>query len=723
MSVDQLPSNQAAACWDKQRIKRLCRIPVSNYKNSGVNKMSNDPIRSTEPKKKAEGKRRESVSFKIILSVLAVLIPSLVILIVISCIMTAHTIAELNDKVLDAQTDYAVSVVDDFFSGKVTAISMYEEDENLKAYFNAVSKPEDIDTYENRDQVVKALNDAMKKMSGEMVQQIWVADTRTDSYLFSDGQVTKAELEDTEWCQAVLTSKNIVISDPYLDPASKEMVVSVVTPVVSDDGSDVIGMMGFDVYLSSLSELLSGIEVGEEGYLELISNSSNYIYSNDPTAMGRNVTDLEISDDYKKKVIDNYNGRVNFSYFGTKYTAMFRNSETTNWLAIATLPISEVNATRDHLIAVMVILSVIILAMLVGIIVFIIRKRMEPLAAISSTMEGFSQGNLDVSLEAAGNDEIGRLAESVRSSTHSLKEMIEDASYILGEISTGNLDVEVKGNYVGYFRFIREALEQIISSLNFTLGQINVAAEQVSAGSEQVSAGAQSLSQGASEQAGTVEGLAVSIGEISQQITLNAGSAEEANKRAYAVGNEAANSNRMMQDMLEAMEKIRSSSDEISSILKTIEDIAFQTNILALNASVEAARAGEMGRGFAVVAGEVRNLATKSAEASKETAVLIENSMEAVKNGIRIAEETAKSMENVAEGVRNVVKSIDEISEASNDQARSVEQVTDGIEQISSVVQVNSATAEESAAASEELSAQALLLKELIGRFHLKDEK
>lgn len=217
-----------------------------------------------------------------------------------------------------------------------------------------------------------------------------------------------------------------------------------------------------------------------------------------------------------------------------------------------------------------------------------------------------------------------------------------------------------------------------------------------------------------------MEELAESIGEISAQIAANAESAAKASQRAADVGREAAASDTRMQEMLAAMQELRECSREIGNIVKTIEDIAFQTNILALNAAVEAARAGESGRGFAVVAGEVRNLANKSAEASRNTTVLIESSLRAVENGAVLADETAKTLKRVVEGVGGVADAIDKISEASGEQAHSAEQVSQGIEQISGVVQVNSGTAEESAAASEELSAQAQILKELIGKFSIK---
>lgn len=598
---------------------------------------------------------------------------------------------------------------------------MLDESSELQQYFQSVSSREDIASYGNLSDVLDELSGALKRMASGSVAQVWVADERTDCYLLSDGRVAEAKLKETEWYGLVVEQRTALVTDPFLDPVSGRYVVSVITPVFSPNGTQVLGTAGFDIYLDDLSRMLSAIKVGKNGYMELLSGKSDYICSDDPTAIGRNVMELDIGEEYKEKVTGKYNGVLNFSYQGVKYTAMFRNSETTQWLVIATLPMSEVTATRDGLITVLVALAVLTLILISALIVVMIRRLLKPLSEISRGMEELSRGNLEVEIRAGGDDEIGLLAESVRSSVRSLKAIILDVSRILGEISAGNLDVGVEGDYIGDFRFIREALEQILGALNSMMGQINVSAEQVSCGSEQVSAGAQALSQGASEQAATVEELAVSMDDITRQIAANAKRSAQAGSRATAVSMETVESNRRMQELLEAMGEIRDGSREIAMIAKTIEEIAFQTNILSLNASVEAARAGEAGRGFAVVANEVRNLAVKSAEASGNTAVLIENSLRAVRGGVRMADDTAKSLQNVVEGVKYIEESIRGITEASGAQAGSAEQVSQGIEQISSVVQVNSATAEESAAASEELSAQAQLLKELIRKFRLRD--
>ena len=379
---------------------------------------------------------------------------------------------------------------------------------------------------------------------------------------------------------------------------------------------------------------------------------------------------------------------------------------------------------RNMLLIVAIPLSVAAIVIAVILALMLIRAIVPPIREIQKGMEEIEAGNLDVQLKYESRDELGQLSDSVRGMVDSLKAIIHDEDYLFAEMGNGNFDVQTRiaEKYVGDFTSILTSIVKLRDNLNSTLMQINQSADQVSAGSDQVSSGAQALSQGATEQASSVEELAATINEISGNVKANAENAREASRKAAQVKDQAGESSRRMQEMLSAMTDISSSSGEIGKIIKTIEDIAFQTNILALNAAVEAARAGAAGKGFAVVADEVRNLAGKSADASKNTSALIEGSLHAVDRGTRIANETADALNQVVDGVQSVTVTIDNISRASDDQAVSIGQVTQGIDQISSVVQTNSATAEESAAASEELSGQAQILKNLVGQFQLKTD-
>lgn len=322
-------------------------------------------------------------------------------------------------------------------------------------------------------------------------------------------------------------------------------------------------------------------------------------------------------------------------------------------------------------------------------------------------------------------DETGMLASTTKVIVDTFTKMIKDLTYTLKEISNGNFNIESndKNLYKGDFKAMADSIYRILDNLTNTISQINQSADQVASGSEQVSSGSQALAQGATEQASGIEELSATITEITEHIRENANNAATAKQETDKSSSEVTKSNQHMQDMMLAMNQINEKSNEIVKIIKTIDDIAFQTNILALNAAVEAARAGAAGRGFAVVADEVRNLAGKSAEAAKTTSSLIEETILAVKKGSKIADNTEKALLNVVESSQSVAVMVDQIAVASDQQAVAANQLTQTVSQISNVVQNNSATAEESAAASEELSGQAQLLKNLVGKFKLKNSK
>lgn len=369
--------------------------------------------------------------------------------------------------------------------------------------------------------------------------------------------------------------------------------------------------------------------------------------------------------------------------------------------------------------------GIILCAIAVSIIaaVFITRSILKPINELGKASNELAKGNLKAQLTYHSKDELGQLADKMRAMMEQIMYYMEEITASIGQLADGDLNVKQRPDFKGDFRPVQQSIRNLIQSLNDMMLGIVDSSDQVASGADQVSNGAQALSQGATEQASSVEELASTINEISEHVDRNAGNADLASGQAKETALRLEEGKQQMEHMTSAMGKIRITSSNIGKVVKTIEDIAFQTNILALNAAVEAARAGAAGKGFAVVADEVRALANKSQEASKSTTSLIEDTIHAVEEGTSIALETADSLMQIVTLSDKSADLIYDISRASKEQAESIAQVTQGIDQISSVVQNNSATAEESAAASQELSGQAQQLRSLIGRFKLRNIK
>ena len=352
----------------------------------------------------------------------------------------------------------------------------------------------------------------------------------------------------------------------------------------------------------------------------------------------------------------------------------------------------------------------------------ILTKPIEELDRVAKALE---QGELKGASELVtyrSKDELGQLGAAMCFSMETLDGYVTEISALLRRLASGDLTItsEEITDYMGDFASIKESMQVILTSFNHTISDIYTAAVQVDVGADQVSSGAQALSQGATEQASAVEQLSATITDVSNHVNGNAQRAVQASKMSDEAGEGVVESNKSMEHLMSAMEEINRTTGEIEKIIKTIEDIAFQTNILALNAAVEAARAGAAGKGFSVVADEVRSLAAKSAEASQNSSALIEASIAAVNNGVKIATLTAQKLGGAVSSAQEVSGMVVNIADASIQQAQSIEQLTDNINQISAVVQTNSATAEESAAASQELSGQSAELKNLVEQFKLR---
>lgn len=343
----------------------------------------------------------------------------------------------------------------------------------------------------------------------------------------------------------------------------------------------------------------------------------------------------------------------------------------------------------------------------------------NPIKEIEGSAIKMASGDFDVTISHHSGNEIGHLAENMRKMVKNTTEIVGDTTHVLSQVAKGNFDITTSAKYIGVYSEIENSINKITKDLSTTLSMVKVSADQVANGAGQVSLGSQSLSQSTVSQAASLQELAESIKEMTEHIQKNAKNTESTYEVANAASQNVTESNLQMEHMMSAMDEINESSAQIRNITKTIEDIAFQTNILALNAAVEAARAGASGKGFAVVADEVRSLANKSSEAASKTTMLIESSVRSIEKGASVAHSTLDSLSLVVKESEEIKILVENISKETSEQADTISQINNSVDSISNVLQTTSATSQESAATAEELSSQAFLLKELISKFNL----
>ena len=489
------------------------------------------------------------------------------------------------------------------------------------------------------------------------------------------------------------------------------------------DGDRFLGIVTTEISTEVFNELDMSTLGYENVFFDVLDNHNNFVYSNNPDAKGKNLGDL-IGQKYSDMLVEKMQNKEAFFQRDSQvryYVPL--EIEGVDWWVQTAMTIPHFDQEKNQLLFALI-LSEVIIFMLVQIINFVrISKALKPLRKISDAGKEVANGNFDVEIHYPNQDEIGELSYSISEVIGRSKKIVFDLRDRLEAMAGGNFTENLESeDYIGDYAPLLESLKNIQSDMNKTLQEVHSSSVQVLRSAEQVNTGAQSLSQGATEQASSIEELSANMQDISHSIQASTKTAGEAFKLQGEAGTAVLQSNEKMEEMRKAMNDITAKSNEISKIIKTIDDIAFQTNILSLNAAIEAARAGAAGKGFAVVADEVGNLAQKSAKAAQNTGLLIEETIEAVEKGARITEETAESLHSVSKSTEEVNTLIEQISSASDKDLKGITSLNQGLQQISSVVQANSATAEQSAAASEELTGQANKMNVLVERFRLKEE-
>ena len=548
----------------------------------------------------------------------------------------------------------------------------------------------------------------------------------TDGSLYHASFVPGPDFDATakSWYQDGLKSDDFILGDVYFDEDSRSYVVGA-SGALKNRYGQVRGVAAADVYLDSISSIVSQVQIEDTGGIFLVDTRTDTIIGHrDRAVTGQRLSEMsEGMYVYAGSQISG--GKTGLSLYENTYI-LVENIPGSDWTAVAYVSRGEVLRELHQLTVNMLLVAAFAILVLIVLVVVQVRRVIgRPVRELSLAATRIAEGELEQEIHYRSKDELGVLAYDFNQVTLRLREYvdyIQEISDKLREIAGGNLAFTLKHQYTGEFEKIRAALDEISVSMNNTMGRLRTSSREVAAGAEQVANGATTLSQGSTEQAAEVETLAKHISSVSDSVHKVARGAQEARRISQEVKSGLLASNEKMQNMTVVIGQISDKSSEIHKIVKTIEDIAFQTNILALNAAVEAARAGAAGKGFAVVADEVRALAGKSSAAAQETTALLNQTVESMGEGVSAAQDTADSMLKVVERADKMSKLIDDIADYTKQQDINAGEITRGIEQISTVVQTNVATAEESAAASEELSGQAAMLREMVARFRLREQ-
>lgn len=520
------------------------------------------------------------------------------------------------------------------------------------------------------------------------------------------------------------TEPKAVIGQVMFSPISGKPSVILSAPIMDNASNTLLGFILLPIDLNTLSSNIINTNLSSGATTMLVNPDGLVISSPDATQ----VLKLDLSKEkgdlnaFFTAMKGKDAGTSTFTMNNVKEIATYTKSAMMNVYVVTYMPentyMAKINGLTTSLVTVLVI-SAIVAAVVILLLSLSITQPIKKLTKVAARI---GEGALDLDVDIKSRDETGQLAESIKSTVRRLKDYmnyIDEIAGVLNQIADGDLVYSLKYEYTGDFEKVKVSLENVRATLSDTLLQLSSTTGEVTNEAQLVANGAQTLASGATEQASAMEELTSTVAQVSSDVKRNAENVNSASEYIAQAGSGIRQSNDYMSLLLKAMYEINESSNRISGIIKIIDDISFQTNILALNAAVEAARAGQAGKGFAVVAEEVRNLASKSANAAKQTADLITSSISSIKEGMRLAESTSSALSVVDEKAKLVENTNREIRDASTAQARAISEIQKGLEQVSTVIQTITATAEENAAASEELTQQAEVLFNQASRFRI----
>ncbi|MFI3254795.1 MAG: methyl-accepting chemotaxis protein [Eubacteriales bacterium] len=672
------------------------------------------PVGSAQTVKKEKKVTKMSITMLRRLALVTIFVNFLLIFVVGSA--TESAIAEKEVSYFGEILNNISSTVATSLEGYVGIADVVALNADIIEMLENTSSAVPMQSQENVNAVLQFTSGVEKQF--DAILNVGVCSITQDAYLLHDGSISGSN-----WSFAnrsyysVTQTKQSMITDPYIDDATGELIVTMASPIISTNGT-VVGGVFVDLSMDFVVNLVGTSGFGETGKTLIADNYGNLVACMDYDFIGTSYKNLGDSGPELESEMANPTGKViDLIAGGNPAYGKVASVAGTNWVVVTNVQVSEFDSAFDHVQTILLTMLIFSITATLIVAAWTVQQAIKPIEYLRVAMGELSMGNTQYKFDYESKNEIGALADDLRFTTNNLHHYIIEIDRQLDQCSRGDFIIQSEMEFLGDFAAIQVSIGNFTTLISNALNNMKATVGEVSVGSDYVATGSQSLAEGSSKQSISVSALNENIADVSKTISENVKNVKHVNTCSRQAAEELKKNNSKMNEMVDSMNEINRTSEGIQKIVKTIEDVAFQTNILALNAAVEATRAGTAGRGFAVVAEEVRNLSSRTSAAVQETTRLIEETVSAVKTGTNIVDETAKGLEDVIEFVGSFMGALTEITEASQQQANAIEEIQQGVADINSVMQQNSAISEESAATSEELSSQATVMKETIEQF------
>ena len=670
---------------------------------------------------KQKARNTQGIQFQIQSKIGAAIIAVMVLIAVLVVGVVYNLLIKANNTELQQDSEAVSLQVEKYFAPFERMVEQLALDEDIQTILTTTKAGQKMTENEVYPAVLQKLV-AAAGLDAENIQGVFTADLDSNASITSAGGISGDDYDCTTraWYSCTQTGKTM-LTKTYVAASTGKTILSAVTPVFDKSGQ-VVGVVGIDVALDTIVNMMGNYTIGKEGYSMLLTNDGTFVYHPDSSLIDTRIQDMNISDTVGT-AIDNQSSQIlKYRVDGSGKYGYIMPIGNTGFTALSSIPKSQYYSS---LVTAAVLLLIVILGGMVFIILLIGRlsgKIVKPLVQLKDAAMELANGNLDVTIEDQTEDEVGQLGRAIEKTVVRLKDYInyiDEISEVLAAMADGKLAINLKYEYVGEFQKVKDALNNISTSMTDVMTSIVQGAEQVSIGSDDLADAAQGMAENTQTQSTAVEKLLATATTVAEQVKENRDNSEKSAAYTNEVADVMEDSKTQMAQMRLAMDKIQESSQQVVGIIKAIEEIADQTNLLSLNASIEAARAGEAGKGFAVVAGEIGSLANESANAVNNTRDLINVSLEEIEKGNTIVNDVIASLDNAVERVRIANEMIQESAQVADVQMKNVDQIRDSIQSMSQVIEDNSAMAEETSATSEELAAQSVTLNELVKKFDL----